>query len=61
MKTTNQERKGGGGGRETSFVKDFLVRHGDAGQPSVRSGNRLVAKEKKKRKVLVITIINGKI
>ena len=52
---------GGRGGKETSFVKDFFMRHSGAGQPSVRSGNRMVAKGKNKRKELVITIIHGKI
>ena len=37
------------------------MRHSVAGQPSVRSGKRMVAKEKNKRKVLVITIIDGNI
>ena len=42
----------GGGGQESSIVKDFFVRHSGAGQPSVRSGNRMVAKGKTKETCL---------
>ena len=35
--------QGGRRGEETSYVKDLAVRHSGAGQPSVRSGKRLVA------------------
>ena len=43
---------GGGGGQETAIVKDFFVRHSGTGQPSVPSGNRMVAKGKTKENCL---------
>ena len=42
--------QGGGRGKETSFVKDFFVRHSGSGKPSVRSGKHMVAKGKTKEK-----------
>ena len=53
------------------MLKTLAVRHSAAGQPSVRSGKRMVAKEKKKEKqtkkknkkraVLVMAVIGGRI
>ena len=37
------------------------MRHSGAGQPSVRSGKRMIAKGKKKRTVLVMVVIGGRI
>ena len=46
-----------GGGEKTSFV---AVRHSGAGQPCVFSGKRVVTKGKKKRAVLVMEVIEGR-
>ena len=43
------------------LLRTFAVRHSGAGQLSVRSGKRMVAKGKKKRTVLVIAVIGGRI
>ena len=37
------------------------MRHSSAGQWSVRSGKQMVAKGKKKRTVLVVAVIGGRI
>ena len=52
---------GQGGGKKHLLLRTFSVRHSGAGQPSVRSGKQMVANGKTKKKVLVITIIDGKI
>ena len=39
-----------GGKKKVLLLKTFFGRHSDAGQPSVRSGNRIIAKGKTKEK-----------
>ena len=50
-----------GGGKKLLLLRTLPVRHSSAGQPSVRSGKRMVPKGKKKRTVLVIAVIGGRI
>ena len=40
----------GKGGKKLLLLRTFFVRHSDAGQPSERSGNRMVAEGKTKEK-----------
>ena len=48
-------------GKKLLLLRTFVVRHSGAGQPSVRSRKLIVAKGKKKRTVLVIAVIGGRI
>ena len=40
------------------MLRTLAVRHSGAGQPSLRSRKRMVAKEKKKRIVLLMAVIS---
>ena len=47
------------GGKKLLLLRAFAVRHSGAGQPSMRNGKRMVAKEKKT--VIVTAVIDGRI
>ena len=50
-----------GGGKKLLLLRTLAVRHTGAGRPSVRSGKRMIAKGKKKRTVLVMAVVGGRI
>ena len=49
------------GGKKLLLLSTLALQHSIARQPSVHSGKRMVAKGKKKRTVLVIAVIGGRI
>lgn len=51
----------GGRGKKLILLRNLGMRHGGAGQPRARSGKKMVAKGNRRKKLLSIGVIGGRI